>query len=186
MNLHIPMQEAEYTVEDFERMLALPENQDRLLELIDGEIVEKMPTRQHGVYAGLFVTFINIYLFENPIGRVAVEARHRPVGDSRNDRLPDVSFVSDVNRPLEERGAAEYMPDLCVEIQSPDDSLKLMREKADFYLANGSRLVWLVYPSKQLIEVWTATEQAILKLEDTLTGGDVLPGFAVPVKRFFV
>jgi len=78
------------------------------------------------------------------------------------------------------------MPDLCVEIQSPDDSLKLMREKADFYLANGSRLVWLVYPSKQLIEVWTATEQAILKLEDTLTGGDVLPGFAVPVKRFFV
>lgn len=186
MNLHIPMQEAEYTVEDFERMLALPENQDRLLELIDGEIVEKMPTREHGLIGAEFVIEIGLYLRANPIGRVAVEARHRPPGNLTNDRIPDVSFVSDVNRPIEREGAAEYMPDLCVEIQSPDDSLKLMREKADFYLANGSRLVWLVYPSKQLIEVWTATEQAILKLEDTLTGGDVLPGFAVPVKRFFV
>ena len=36
-----------YTIEEFERFLALPENADRLFELIDGEIVEKMPTEEH-------------------------------------------------------------------------------------------------------------------------------------------
>jgi Uma2 family endonuclease len=182
----MPIQEAEYTVEAFERYIALPENQERLFELIDGELVEKMPTETHGYYAGLFVTFINNYLFENPIGRAVVEGRYRPAGDTRNDRLPDVAYVSDISRKMVERGAVPFMPDLCIEIQSPDDSVKKMREKAAFYLANGSKMVWLVYPLKQIIEVWTATEETLLTLEDTLTGGDVLPGFAVPVKRFFI
>lgn len=186
MSLQMPIQEAEYTVEDFERVLALPENRNRLLELIDGEVVEKMPTEKHGYYAGLFVTFINNYLFENPIGRAIVEGRYRPAGDTRNDRLPDVAYVSDINREMVERGAVPFMPDLCIEIQSPDDTFKMMREKAYFYLNNGSKLVWLVFPAKQIIEVWTATEQDVLTIEDTLTGGEVLPGFAVPVKRFFV
>ncbi len=186
MSLQFPIQEAEYTVEEFERILALPENQDRLLELIDGEIVEKMPTREPGFIAAEFVIEIGLFLRSNPIGRVAVETRRHAPGDKRNDRIPDISFVSDINRPLEERGAAEYMPDMCIDIQSPDDSFKMMREKAYFYLNNGSKLVWLVFPAKQLIEIWTTTEQLILTIEDTLTGGEVLPGFAVPVKRFFV
>ena len=32
------------SVDEFERILALPENRDRLLELINGKIIEKMPT----------------------------------------------------------------------------------------------------------------------------------------------
>jgi Uma2 family endonuclease len=182
----MPIQEAEFTVEAFERYIALPENQDRLLELIDGEIVEKIPTREHGLIGAEFIIEIGLYLRGNPIGRVAFEARHRPTGDIRNDRLPDISFVSDYNRPIERVGAALYMPDLCIEIQSPDDTMKEMRAKAAFYLANGSKMVWLVYPLKQIIEVWTTTGKVTLTIEDMLTGGDVLPGFAVPVKRFFV
>ncbi|MCL4880357.1 MAG: hypothetical protein KJ064_27135 [Anaerolineae bacterium] len=37
-----------YTIEEFEHILGLPENRDRLLELIEGEIVEKMVTQEHG------------------------------------------------------------------------------------------------------------------------------------------
>ncbi len=40
-----------YTVDEFEELLKLPENAGRLLELIDGEIVEKMPTEEHGSIA---------------------------------------------------------------------------------------------------------------------------------------
>jgi Uma2 family endonuclease len=179
------IQERFFTVVDFESFIAQPENEERLFELINGEIVEKVPTREHGIITGNAVTEINIYLRQNPIGRAAVEARHRPGDDEKNDRLPDVSFVSDLNRPVEREGAALYMPDLAIEVQSPRDSLKSMLKKADFYLENGSKMAWLIYPEKRLVEVFTLDDRYILKEEDLLEGGDVLPGFSIPVSALF-
>jgi hypothetical protein len=40
--------EHEYSVDEFEQLINLPENRERLLELINGEIVEKMPAEEHG------------------------------------------------------------------------------------------------------------------------------------------
>ena len=78
------------------------------------------------------------------------------------------------------------MPDLAVEIKSPSDSGRQMREKAEYYLANGARLVWLVYPQKRLIEAYSLDADVEILLEDdTLTGGDVLPGFASAVAEVF-
>jgi Uma2 family endonuclease len=134
----------------------------------------------------LIVTEIGLYLMQYPIGQVAIKALHRPKDDLHNDRIPDVSYVSGTDPAIEDVGAALYMPDMCVEVQLPDQTRKFLRHKAEYYIKNNTCLVWLVYPRQQIIEVWTATEQLILKLEDTLTSGDVLPGFAVPVKRFFV
>lgn len=176
-----------YTVMEFEQFIAQPENADKRLELVYGEIVEKpMPTREHGIVAGNFVTDINLYLRQNPIGYAAVEARHRPPDDDENDRLPDVSFVSNMNKPVERKGAALYMPDLAIEIKSPDDSYLKMVERALFYLKHGSRMVWLAYPEKRQIEVWTLDDHFTLNENDYLEGGDVLPGFRVMVKSFFV
>ncbi|MBL8155480.1 MAG: Uma2 family endonuclease [Anaerolineae bacterium] len=175
------------TVEEFEVFLALPENHDRLFELIDGEIVEKTGrTEEVGVIAAWVVTYLTLYAREDQRGYAAVAALHRPGGDLFNARQPDVSFVRDVTRPIEKHGAAAYLPDLCVEIQSPDDTDKQMADKAAFYLANGSKMVWLVYPSKRLVEVLTATDRQLLGLEDTLSGGEVLPGFSVAVKQIFL
>ena len=76
------------------------------------------------------------------------------------------------------------MPDIAVEIQSPDDSRKEMLDKADFYLANGVRVVVLIYTPKRIIEVLTPDDRELLNENDTLTV-DLLPGFAVPVKSLF-
>jgi hypothetical protein len=51
-----------HTVEEFEAFIQRPENADRLFELIDGEIVEKVPTEEHGVLALLLGGEIYIYL----------------------------------------------------------------------------------------------------------------------------
>jgi Uma2 family endonuclease len=185
MELAMVIQERRYKVNDFEEFLALSENRDRLFELVDGEIVQKMPTREHGIIVGNIVTEFNLYLRQNPIGRAAVEARHRPANDDENDRLPDISFVSGLDKPVERKGPALYMPDLAVEVKSPDDSNKEMRAKADYYLANGSRMVWLVYPDKRLVEVHTADDFQIHTIDDTLDGGDVLPGFKLAVRDVF-
>jgi Uma2 family endonuclease len=181
------VQEQLVTVEAFEQFIARPENRDRLFELIDGEIVEKMPTRLHGVIAGILVTEINLCVRRNNLGTyAAVEARHRPANDDKNDRLPDVSYVADAGKPIEAQGAALYMPDLCVEIKSPDDTFTELRQKAAFYIANGARLVWLIYPEQRCVEVYQPNADSMLLTErDTLTGGDVLPGFSLPVRDLF-
>lgn len=173
------------TADEFEHLIDLPENSERLLELINGEIFEKTPTQEHGFIAGNIITAINIFARPKRLGRAAVEARHRAPEDTFNARMPDVSFTS-ARQPMVTRGSVMYLPDLAVEIQSPDHTVKMMREKATYYLANGVRLVWLVYPRKHFIEVYSLDADVEILLEgDTLTGGDVLPGFALPVAEVF-
>ena len=84
------------------------------------------------------------------------------------------------------KGSVPEMPDLAVEVQSPDDSIKAMREKATYYLANGAKLVWLVYPRKRIVEVYHANgEIDIFHKGEMLSGEDVLPGFSLLVADIF-
>lgn len=174
-----------YSVEEFERIADSPENSDRLFELINGEMVEKLPTEEHGMIVALLVRLILNFILSNNIkGRVATEARHRIPGDNRNARLPDVSY-REGNRPLVRQGSISEMPDLAVEVKSPDDSLKDMRAKARYYLANGTKLVWLVEPQRRFVEVYSLDDEAVLFEDDLLEGGTLLPGFRVTVREIF-
>lgn len=61
-----------------------------------------------------------------------------------------------------------------------------MRECADYYLWHGTRMVWLVYPEKRIVEVYQPNADVQILLEtDELTGGDVLPGFMLAVSVIF-
>lgn len=175
------------TLEEFEQFIAQPENRGYSFELINGEIVQKMPTEEHGVIAGIIVTEFNIYLRTNPIGRAGVEVRHRVPEDRQNDLIPDVSFISNERAlALTKKGAVPLMPDLVVEVKSPDDSSIGMREKALYYLRHGSRIVWLVFPAKQQVEVYTEDAVQVFGIDETLDGGDVLPGFTLALSTIFV
>ena len=47
-------------------------------------------------------------------------------------------------------------------------------------------LVWIIYPQTQEVVVFkSARESVVLSLEDTLDGGDVIPGFTCPVAELF-
>jgi Uma2 family endonuclease len=158
-----------------------------LYELIHGEIVEKLPTQEHAKIAGIIIGEFYIYLKQHPeiAAHMGPEARFSPIDDELNDRLPDVSLHL-TNQPPVTAGAVGGMPTLAVEIKSPKDSNKLMHEKAAFYLENGCQLVWLVYPDKKIVEVFQADKDFVhLVSGDTLTGGAVLPGFALPVATLF-
>lgn len=174
------------TAEQFEIFIARPENADRLFELINGEIVEKVPTQKHGMIVLKLGARLLDWVEQHKVGRVAVDVRHRIPEDNHNARLPDVSYYADDSKPIVERGPTPYMPDLAVEVQSPDDSLPVMRAKARYYLENGCGVVWLVIPEKQLVEVYqTDGFEDILTNADTLDGGDLLPGFTLAVKDIF-
>lgn len=177
------LQDRTYTASEYEAMAS--QHPDKRLELIDGEVIEKVPTQIHAAIVSLVNFFIMLYLRETPIGHALIEARYRAPGDDENDRIPDLSFISADKGPLVRQGPAPYMPDLAVEVQSPGQSDRFMADKAAYYLAHGARMVWLVYPEKHLVEVLTPTERYLLTLHETISGGDVLPGFSLLVKDIF-
>ena len=177
------LQDRTYTQREYEAITA--EHAERRFELIHGELVEKMPTQLHAAIVSLLTFFMMAYLRENTTGYALVEARYSLPDDPANVRIPDLSYIGRVRGPLVTQGAAPYMPDLAVEVQSPGQSDRFMADKAAFYLANGSKMVWLVYPEKRLVEVLTATDRHLLTEAGTIDGGEVLPGFSVGVKDIF-
>jgi Uma2 family endonuclease len=78
------------------------------------------------------------------------------------------------------------LPKLAVEVKLPEDSLKFLRQKAEYYLANGTLMVWIVMDDKKLVEVHTQEEILLLTQDDILTGGNVIPGLSIPVRNFFM
>lgn len=176
-----------YTIGDFEEFIALPGNSDRLFELIDGEIVEKMPTEEHSMIAGNLYSSLREFVKPRNLGRVVFEVRYAAAGDDNNMRLPDVSLTLVENlRPVVKKGPVGQLPDLAAEVQSPDESAVGLLRKATFYLENGVQVVLIVYPKYQRVEVFRSDMPTqILSNEDVLTLDGFLPGFSMPVKDIF-
>ncbi len=171
------------STQDYERIAA--QHPDRRFELIHGEVVEKMPTQLHAYIVHVISGLLFIYLRAQPIGYALVEARFRVPDDDTNHRIPDLAYISRDKGPLRSQGAAPYMPDLAVEVQSPDQSDAFMVDKARYYLANGTRMVWLIYPDRRLAEVLTADTRHLLTEAGVIDGADLLPGFTLSVRELF-
>lgn len=97
----------------------------------------------------------------------------------RKDRLPE---IPDRDVPV--------APDFAIEIVSPTDSVQVTHRKALQYLEHGTQMVWVVYPSERLVDVYTpdAAHRVVVQTfytTDTLSGGEVLAGFSVPVDEVF-
>ena len=101
-------------------------------------------------------------------------------------RSPDVAFVSFARMPDLPEGFAPVAPDLAVEILSPDDTAHELEERLDDYFAAGTRLVWVVDPRRRAVTVHSdVAPTRRLREPDALDGGDVVPGFTVPVRELF-
>jgi len=175
-----------YTMAEFEAIDRLPQNADKILELIDGEIVEKMASNP---YSSLLASKINFYfmahVMEHDLGYVTGEAGGYHISD-KNMFAPDVAFISKERQPeLPREGFNPIAPDLAVEVVSPTDSYKDVAKKVRTYLQNGTRMVWVFEPETETVTVHTPDGQYTLDIDGTLDGGDVLPGFKLPLKKIF-
>jgi Uma2 family endonuclease len=177
-----------YSVDEFEVFIAQPDNRDRNFELIDGVIVEKaMPTDEHSLIVGVALGELYIYAKHRGLGLPGPEHRFRVPGDNKNTRVPDLSMIIDPDVPITLQGATQRAPDVIVEVKSPDDTYKGMRERAQYYTDNGVRLVILAFPRQKIVEVYRpGVDLEILTMDDTLQGYDVLPGFTLPVAKLFI
>jgi Uma2 family endonuclease len=173
------------TFEEFESFLAYPENSDRLFELINGEIVEKVYTQEQGVITANIATDFRNYSRRNKFGRVGVEVLHHKTSDMYNARQPNISFYVDTIEPIVKVGPMKRMPDLAVEIESRSDNFKQLQEKIRYFLANGTQIVWLAILSKRQILAFTSDHTVLHTIDDTISGQSVLPGFTLKVRDAF-
>ena len=181
----VVLQQKHMTADQFVIYVQQPDHADRLFELIAGEIVEKVPTEEHGIIVGNIFVPLRAFVKQNKLGRVTIEGLHRLPDDNENAVLPDVSFRVGLSAPVVRRGAIPVMPDLAIEVQSPSQSEDFMVEKAAYYLANGSHMVWLVFPGRRVVEVHQHDQVGTFTETDTLVMDDVIPGFKLSVSDIF-
>ncbi len=172
------------TIEEFDRIAALPENADRRLEYIGGMVVEVVSNAYASAVAAAINGFIFMYLRQNDIAHLTGADGGYQVSGERY--IPDVGVILKARQPELPRDAYNPLPpDLTVEVMSPSDDLDVMRVKALNYVAAGT-VVWLVRPEIQVVEVCVPGQPVQrLSSEDVLSGGDVLPGFGVAVGEVF-
>lgn len=179
------------SAEGFFEIVDSPGYEDRSLELVEGEIIEmSKPSGLHGQITFLLSLKIGIHVVENGLGTVtAAETgflleRNPDGGDTV--RALDIAFLSSANAPavLPDQ-LVEYAPDLAVEVISPSNKVTDMHRKIRQLLAAGTALVWIVHPETRTVEVHTRSGAVTLEADDILSGGDVLPGFEIPVREIF-
>jgi Uma2 family endonuclease len=104
-------------------------------------------------------------------------------------RIPDLSFISRARLARHCRARAPILPlapDLAVEVLSEGNTRGEMKRKVSEYFDAVCRLDWLVEPRTRTVAVYTSSADVITLTEkQTLTGGDVLPGFRLPLRNLF-
>jgi len=163
-----------------------------LFEIIDGQRVELSPMSiLASRVASNLQGHLAHHLFGNPVGEALMETLFRlPLPVDRN-RRPDVAFVSAqtiAQAPAQpgSDNAWAVLPELMVEVVSPNDLAEEILERLNEYFAAGTKLVWIVYPTQRLLYVYSSPRQVrILGQADELDGGVVLPGFRIPIASLF-
>jgi Uma2 family endonuclease len=170
-------------------LLAALRRSDRLYELVDGTLVEKAMGLSESMIAGLILRRIGNFAEEHDLGI--------PAGADGTVRLlkglvrvPDVSFFAWDKLPgrvLPSKPIPDLYPDLAVEVLSATNTPEEMERKLKEYFLAGVRLVWMIDPRKRTVEVYTTPDAATAVLDETRTleGGDVLPGFKLPLTELF-
>ena len=159
-------------------------------ELVRGEVRVMTPASgAHGVIAGTIFAALNAFVEERQLGQCFPDNTGfllPGLGDTV--RSPDAAYVRADRLPPQGIGSGWIVvaPDLIVEILSPTETAAGLEEKLRDYQAAGTRLVWVVDPAKRSVSVRAGSSpEHSLSEADTLDGGEVLPGFSIPVTRLF-
>ena len=172
-----------------EELICLPSD-ERRLELVKGKLYEMAPAGgRHGLIAGEIFGLLRNHVRSLGLGQVfAAETGFTLQRNPDTVRAPDAAFVAKDRMPQGETpdGYLALAPDLAIEVISPNDRPRAVREKVADWLNAGTRLVWVIYPASRTVTVHrppSSVEE--LGGEDTLDGAEVIPGFSCVLGELF-
>ena len=144
---------------------------------------------RHGNVAMQIGYFLNSYVRANELGYVfAAETGFILRRNPDTVRAPDACFIAKDRLPLGELavGYFDIMPDLAVEVLSPNDRPGEVQDKVNDWLRTGVRLVWVINPAtRSAVAYHSASDMQEVAEEGTLDGGEVLPGFSCQLRELF-
>lgn len=169
-------------------VIEIHDRENRLCELLDGTLLEKTTGSFESYLALYFGHLLTAFVHDHQLGIVL--GADGMVRLARGlVRIPDVSFISWQRLPGRVFPREEIWtlaPDLAVEIISRHNTREEMERKLLDYFGTGVRLVWYVYPTTREVRVYTSPDRYVtLGNQDSLDGGDVLPGFQLPLATLF-
>jgi len=171
-----------------EDVIKIRDRERRLFELVDGVLVEKVMGYWESVLAIELAGLLRDFIKRRKLGTLAGEAGMLRLSPGLV-RIPDLSFISRARIASHRRALAPILPlapDLAIEVLSEGNTPREMARKLRDYFTSGCRLVWLVDPRTRKVDVYTSPAEPITLTEkQTLTGGDVLPGFRLPLRKLF-
>ncbi len=172
-------------------LLTLPDDGYRY-EVVEGVLVRMAGSGLDATtIGGLLVIALGSFVYARRLGLVTPSDGVYKFPGAETGLLPDVGFVeaAKVAQIPDRRKPVPFAPDLAVEVTSPSQDADDMAAKARTYLDGGTRLVWVVWPDRRQVDVWHGGRSvgpvAVLTVDDTLDGEDVVPGFAHPVAAVF-
>lgn len=160
----------------------------RVCELVDGVLVEKAMGYYESMLAMLLGRRLGDFVEQHDLGIVLGEAGTLRILPDQV-RVPDLSFIRwerFPDRRLPQEPLPRIAPDLAIEVLSTGNTPGEMQRKLRDYFRAGVRLVWYLDPRARTMEVYTSPEQCTVVGEgDVILGGDVLPGFRMPLRELF-
>jgi Uma2 family endonuclease len=139
--------------------------------------------------ASALSNYMGPFALERKLGMVVAEMLFVLDASEKCQRRPDVAFVSYPRWPertVARTNAWNVVPDLAVEVVSPTNLAEEIDAKLTDYFAAGVRLVWVIYPDSGRVYVYDSPDRCrVLERSDELDGGEVLPGFRLPIETLF-
>jgi len=170
-----------------EQFLSLPES-DQSFELINGEVIVKVsPKFFHSRLTSSFWSELSSWV--DGIGQVAIEWA---VTLKRQDQdwvpVPDLLYVSYDRLAADwcEDAPCPVLPELVIEIVSPDQTFNQLSRKALDYLSAGVDRIWVVYPPMRSITVFFGDRPTETYQGDRLLTDELFPNLAVTSEQFFI
>ena len=175
------------TAEEFMRLPSSKDGTKR--ELVRGIVVTmSAPGFLHGEVQLNIGLILKAFVKSNKLGRVTVESGLRTHYTPDSVRGPDVAFWSVSQVPLDAQlqGLPDGPAELCVEVLSPSNTTREMKDKIREYCFAGVKMVWVVDPVGHTVTVYRKPGNGLTLWEDgELSGEDVIPGFTCLVSDFF-
>ena len=159
-------------------------------EVVEGELLERVMSLESTVIAACVATELRFWTKAHPVARVFASEGQYQCFEQRPGQIrkPDVSVILRgklPEGPLPE-GFVRIVPDLVVEVVSPNDTAEQIVARLDDFRTAGTPLVWVVYPKQRRVYVHSVAGIRELSATDEIDAEPVLPGFRAKVADFFV
>lgn len=173
------------TIEEYEAL-----GEDAPFELIRGVLYDVAATKYvHMIVSGRFAKMLVRYSDAEMPGEVLVgEGGFALEDDPDSLIIPDVAFMREERLPP--KGAwqdwGRIPPDVVVEVRSPSNTRREIERKLGVYRAAGVPLIYVADTQRSTVTRYTADGVVrTYRLGEVLDGGEVLPGFRVPIADLF-